>query len=158
MRGWSQFVRSMNDLHTVGFTMFVAAAFVVGRFVQELADWSVKKLGGERFLKSDETKFGREERRGRSEARILAESGLALGNVDSAFDYCLTRIGESFPKRDVFVATSDFARSFLVLAVCGVAPSVRVAFDRSHSVHCFVLVLAVCVTFLAAIARLAWIA
>lgn len=157
VRGWDQFIASVNDLHPVGFTMFVAASFAVGHFVQELADWSVKKLGGQRFLRSGRDDIWAGPDGDLIKSAIWAESGLALGDVDSAFDYCLTRIVDSFPKRDVFVATSDFSRSFVILALCGVAPAVRVAFGRTHNVHSFVLVLTIYLASLAAIARLAWI-
>ena len=87
---------------------------------------------------------------------IWAESGLALANVDSAFDYCLTRIGEAFSKRDVFVATSDFARSFVVLAVSGIAPAWRLASDGTHSTLAFLLLLVAYFILVVLIAELAW--
>jgi hypothetical protein len=157
LRGWGQFVHSVNDLRPVSFTMFVAVSFVVGHFVQELADWSVKKVRGERFLKGGRDDFWAGAEAESVKSAIWTESGVTLPNVDSAFDYCLTRVGESFAKRDVFLATSDFARSFLIVALCGVVPAVRLALDRTHSVHSFALLFLGYVAFLAVIARLAWL-
>jgi hypothetical protein len=157
VRGWNEFIHSVNELRPASFTMFVAVSFVVAHFVQEVADWSVKKIRGERFLKRGRDDFwaGAEAEPVRS--AIWVESGITLPNVDSAFDYCLTRVGESFAKRDVFLATSDFARSFLVLALCGVGPAIRLALDRTHSIHSFALLLTGYLAFLAVIARLAWL-
>jgi hypothetical protein len=157
VRGWSQFVHSVNDLHPVSFTMFIAVSFVVGHFVQELADSSVKKICGERFLKEGRDDFWAGAEAESVKSAIWTESGITLPNVDSAFDYCLTRVGESFAKRDVFLATSDFARSFLIVALCGVVSAVRLALDRTHSVHSFALLLIGYLAFLAVIARLAWL-
>jgi hypothetical protein len=156
VRGWPQFVAALSGLHPVSFTLFVAASLVVGHFIQELADWGVKRIRDDRFFKKgrDEVWAGGEVESIKS--AIWAESGLTLAGVDSAFDYCLTRIGDAFSKRDVFLATSDFARSFLVLAVCGVGPALRLASDRAHSITMFLLLLAVYVVVLMVVARLAW--
>jgi hypothetical protein len=156
VRGWGDFAHSVNDLHPIPFTMFVATAFVLGHFVQELADWSVKKICGERFLKAgrDELWAGKEAEAIKSS--IWSESGITLPDVDAAFDYCLTRLGQSFSKRDVFLATSDFSRSFLVLVAFGIAPAARLARDRSHSWRSFALLLVGYGAFLSLIGALAW--
>lgn len=156
VRGWAPFVERLSTLHPVSFTVFLAGSFVVGHFIQELADWTVKRIRGERFFKKgrDEVWNGKEGEAVKS--AIWAESGLTLAGADAAFDYCLTRIGDAFSKRDVFVATSDFARSFLVLAVCGVASSLRLARDRTHSLATFLLLLAGYVLVLILVAILAW--
>jgi hypothetical protein len=155
-RGWRQFVEALSALRPVSFTVFLAGSFVVGHFIQELADWGVKRIKGPRFFK-----IGRDDVWGGSDGNavksaIWAESGLTLAGVDSAFDYCLTRIGDAFSKRDVFVATSDFARSFLVLAVCGIAPAWRLASERARSTSTFGLLLAGYVVVLILVGQLAW--
>jgi hypothetical protein len=38
LRGWAQFVQSVNVMHPVSFTIFVLVSFVVGHFLQEFAD------------------------------------------------------------------------------------------------------------------------
>jgi hypothetical protein len=156
VRGWQQFVAALSELRPVSFTVFLAGSFVVGHFVQEIADWGVKRIRGPRFFRK-----GRDEIWGGADgdavkSAIWAESGLTLASVDSAFDYCLTRIGEAFSKRDVFVATSDFARSFLVLAVCGIPAAWRLAQDRTHSIFGFVFLFAGYLVLLILIGRLAW--
>jgi hypothetical protein len=156
VRGWPRFVEALSALCPVSFTVFLAGSFVIGHFVQEIADWGVKRIKGPRFFKK-----GRDEAWGGVDGdavktAIWAESGLTIASVDSAFDYCLTRIGEAFSKRDVFIATSDFARSFLVLAMCGIAPAWRLASDRTHSISALVLLLVAYVVVLTVIGQLAW--
>jgi len=156
LRGWALFVERVTGLNPVSFTLFLAVSFVVGHFIQESADWTVKKICGKRFFKR-----GRDEVWGATEGEavksaIWSESGLAIGSADIAFDYCLTRVGEAFSKRDVFLATSDFARSFLVLATCGVATAVRLSRDRSHSVATLLLALLGYLLVLLVVGALAW--
>ena len=157
VRGWSNFAHSLSDLQPVPFTMFVASAFVLGHFIQELADWSVKKICGERFLKAGRDDLWAGQESDAVKSAIWSESGITLGDVDSAFDYCLTRVGQNFSKRDMFVAVSDFSRSFLVLVVFGIGPAYRLARDESHSWLFFVVFLAGYVAFLLAIGVLAWV-
>jgi len=156
VRGWVRFVDGLSALRPVSFTVYLAGSFVLGHFIQEIADWMVKKICGQRFFKKgrDEVWNGKDGEVVKT--AIWAESGLTLSNADAAFDYCLTRLGDAFVKRDVFVATSDFARSFLVLAVCGVAPTLRLAHDRTHSVGSFLLLLVGYVLVLVLVAVLAW--
>jgi hypothetical protein len=54
---------------------------------------------------------------------MKAHLGMTVGSVDTAFDYCLTKLKGQFPKRDLFVATSDLCRSFAVLALIALAPA-----------------------------------
>jgi hypothetical protein len=156
IRGWPQFVNSLAELHPVSFTLFVAASFVAGHFIQELADWGIKRVCGDRFFKKGRDKVWAGGDGESIKSAIWAESGLTLGTVDSAFDYCLTRVGDAFSKRDVFLGTSDFARSFLVLAVCGVGPALRLASDRTRSTSGFFLLLVFYIAVLIVVARLAW--
>lgn len=118
---------------------------------------AVKTIRGERFLKIGRDELWRGEEAEPVKSAIWTESGRTLPSADSAFDYCLTRIGDRFSKRDVFLATSDFARSFLVFSVCGIAPAIRLTLDRSHSALSFVVFLVGYMVFLAFIGRLAWI-
>lgn len=156
VRGWAAFVERLSALHPVSFTLFLAGSFVIGHFIQELSDWTVKRLCGARFLRK-----GRDDIWAAAEGQVLksaiwTESGLAVGSVDFAFDYCLTRVRDAFPKRDVFLATSDFARSFIILVVAGVAPAWRLSLDQAHSLMGFVLVFAIYASALALIGILAW--
>jgi hypothetical protein len=158
VRGWPRFIGTIYTIHAGPLTLFLICSFVVGHFVQELADSYLKRFHGQRFLRK-----GRDELWGGPEAdavksAIWAESGITMANVDPAFDYCLTRVGDAFNKRDNFLATSDLSRSFLVLATFGLAPALRLSFDRAHhSVGIFLAALACYLLLLLASARLAWI-
>jgi hypothetical protein len=157
VRGWPRFTHGVSGLNAVSFTLLLITSFLLGHFVQELADTCLKRLRGERFFKK-----GRDELWASAEAEsvksaIWAESVLVLGDVDAAVDYCLTRSGDAFSRRDIFLATSDLSRSFLVLAFFGVVPAYRLAFDRTHSIHAFILLVACYLALLGLAARLAWI-
>jgi hypothetical protein len=156
LRGWGLFVGAVNELRPISFAVFVAACFVCGHFVQELSDCFVKKIRGTRFLKRGRDDFWAGPEAEAVKSTTWAESGITLANVDAAFDYCLTRLGESFAKRDVFLATSDFARSCVVLAFLGVVPAVRLSLDRTHSFHSFLLSLTGWLILLLGVARLSW--
>lgn len=157
LRGWGQFVLSLSEMRTIQFTVFLAFAFVLGHFVQELADWSLKTIRGHRFLRLGRDQFWAGPEADAIKSAIWSESGVTMSNVDAAFDYCLTRLGQAFPKRDTFVATSDFARSFLVLCVFGVAPIARMAKDRAYSATTFLILFVGSLVLLAVVARLAWL-
>jgi hypothetical protein len=51
VRGWRQFAEALSALRPVSFTLFLAGSFVIGHFIQELADWGVKRIKGPRFFK-----------------------------------------------------------------------------------------------------------
>lgn len=155
-RGWAQFVESLSHLGPIVFTALVAAAFVTGHFIQEVADWGIKQICGDRFFKKgrDDAWVGDEGQSVRS--AIWSDSGFSLGDVDLAFNYCLTRVGDAFSKRDVFVAISDFSRSFLVLIICAVLPACRLAHDQAHSVGTFMLLFGAYVLLLVIVWLLAW--
>ena len=156
VRGWSQFARGLNGLSAAAFSILVITAFVLGHFVQELGDACIKMVRGKRFFRRERDKLWASTEAESIKSAIWAECGLALGDVDAAFDYCLTRIGDAFSKREVFIATSDLSRSFLVLTVCGVAPACRLALDRARSVPGSVFLITCYVALLLLAARLAW--
>ena len=156
VRGWGQFLLSLRDLNAAGFSMLAVVAFVLGHFVQELGDRCIKICRGERFFRQGRDRLWATDEAEPIKSAIWTECGLALGGADAAFDYCLTRIGDSFAKRDVFVATSDLCRSFLVLIVLALLPVSRLAFGYMGSVSESVL-RAICYSALLALAaRLAW--
>lgn len=156
VRGWSSFAKALSGLNAAGFSVLMIAAFVLGHFVQELGDTVVKMVRGKRFFRRERDKLWASTEAEYLKSAIWAECGVALGDVDAAFDYCLTRISDGFSKREVFIATSDLARSFLVLAACGLAPAWRLASDRASSVFSFALFLSCYLVLLLLAARLAW--
>jgi hypothetical protein len=156
-RGWPQFTTALAGLNAVSFSLLLIISFLLGHFVQELGDVVLKKLCGARCFKKGRDDLWMSDEADTVKSAIWSESGFAVGNVDVAFDYCLTRAGNAFPKRDVFVATSDLSRSFLVLAFVGLAPAGRLAHDRSHSPLGFLLFAMLYFAAISLAARLAWI-
>lgn len=59
-------------------------------------------------------------------------------------------------KRDVFLATSDLCRSFVVLSTLGLFPAVRIALYDIHHIHNSLVASAILGLLLLTIALLAW--
>jgi hypothetical protein len=108
------------------FTLLLIVSFGLGHLVQELADAVIKRLKGARYFKRSRDAFWESEEASPVKAAIAKDLGAEITCVDAAFDLCLTKIGERFPKRDAFLATSDLCRSFVVLAAIGTVPLLRV--------------------------------
>ena len=131
IRGWHNFVLAFPGISATGFTALLIVSFGVGNLIQECGDLLVKRLKGPRYLKQ-----GRDELWANEEGHLVArfiqqELGTPIPSVDAAFDYCLTRIGSAFPKRDVFLTISDLCRSFLVLTLFAFPAAMRVVLDAS---------------------------
>jgi len=133
LRGWHEFTTSLNHLSGISVTIMFLIAFVLGQLIQELADTSLKKLNGPRFSEKGRDDFWSGPECDPVKSAIWVESGIAMGSVDAAFDYCLTRLGDRFQKRDVLVGTSDLSRSLLVLMVFGLAATARLAWDAAQA-------------------------
>ena len=123
VRGWYSFCAALGQLTGAGLTLLLLASFGAGTLIQELGDFTVKSLKGDRFFRSGRDKFWSSKKADPVKAAIRAHLGTAVGSVDMAFDYCLTKLKGKFPKRDLFVATSDLCRSFAVLSVLAAAPA-----------------------------------
>src|SRR6266851_1883359 len=132
LRGWVNFRTSVNHMSGTSFTFLLVISFVLGHLVQELADVSIKKIKGPRFFATGRDEFWASPEAEAIKSAIWTESGVTLGSVDATFDYCLTRLGDRFPKRDTLLATADLSRSFLVLVVFGIPPATRIVWDSSH--------------------------
>jgi hypothetical protein len=156
LRGWANFRVALNHMTGTSFTFLVVFSFVLGHLVQELSDPSIKKLKGLRFLLAGRDEFWTSPEAEAIKSAIWTESGTTLGSVDAAFDYCLTRLGDRFSKRDTLLATADLSRSFLVLVVFAVPAVTRIARDVSHRRLLFVFVLLAFLAVLALAAFLAW--
>jgi hypothetical protein len=114
LRGWHVFAVSLAALSGTGFTALLLASFPIGHLIQELGDATIKKVCGERYFKTARDKFWNTVEG--SNVSVLIEHELGFRpSVDGAFDFCLTKIKGHFPRRDVFLATSDFCRSLLVV-------------------------------------------
>jgi hypothetical protein len=156
LRGWVNFCTALNHMSGTSFTLLLVFSFVLGHFVQELADVSIKKIKGPRFFAA-----GRDEVWASPEAQAIksavwTESGVTLGSVDATFDYCLTRLGDRFPKRDTLLATADLSRSFLVLVLFAVPAATRITWDINHRLLIFLPLLLCCLAALVLTGLLAW--
>jgi hypothetical protein len=131
LRGWHGFVLSLANLSGTGFSAMLLASFPLGHLIQELGDASIKKFLGPRYFRRARDEFWTTEEGQNVRGCIEKECGLKLP-VDGAFDYCLTKIKGQFARRDVFVATSDFCRSLLVVGVLLIPAVGRLVWDDLH--------------------------
>lgn len=141
LRGWHVFAVSLTSLSGTGFTALLLASFPLGHLIQELGDAALKKFFGSRFFKQARDHFWDTNEGKNISAVIDADCGLKLP-VDGAFDYCLTKIKGQFPRRDVFIATSDFCRSLLVVGILLIPTVARLIVDL-HDSHRHVAVYSV---------------
>lgn len=156
LRGWQIFVGAINQISGTGLTLLVVLAFGLGNIIQELGDIAIKALRGKRYFRQARDKFW-----GKAEAQLVRDAikrdfGQEISSVDTAFDYCLTKLRDRFNKRDVFVATSDLCRSFVVLSALALVPAARIAFYDIHPAHRSVVAFAILALLLTSIALLAW--
>ena len=128
LRGWHLFALSLGALSGTGFTAMLLASFPIGHVVQELGEVAITKFRGDRYFKSARDEFWRSEEGHRVRKMIEQEVGFNV-SVDTAFDFCLTKIKGQFPRRDVFLATSDFCRSLLVVALLLIPTALRLLWD-----------------------------
>jgi hypothetical protein len=134
-RGWHAFLISLNQISGTGLTLLLLVSFGAGNVVQELGDFTVKLIKGNRYLRRGRDRFWDSADAQLVKNAIAAELGHPIPSPDAAFDYCLTKVGDRFVKRDLFVATSDLCRSLVVLSALAVVPAVRVI---SYDLNSFV--------------------
>ena len=156
IRGWASFRMALDHMSGTSFTFLLVFSFVLGHLVQEMADVSIKKIKGPRFFAAGRDEFWANPEAEGIKSAVWTESGVTLGSVDATFDYCLTRVGERFSKRDTLLATADLARSFLVLAVFAAPAAVRMAWDMNHRLLVFIPLLIVYLMLLTLVSFLAW--
>lgn len=139
--GWTSFFSSLHRLTGTEFTVLVIVAFGVGNLVQELGDVTIKAWKGTRYFKKGRDEFWSGDEAVPVKASIGSELGTDLTSVDTAFDYCLTKLKDRFARRDVFVATSDLCRSLIVLALLAFFPGARFFWEHySPTWRYFVLI------------------
>lgn len=156
LRGWPQFVASVNRTSGTGLTLLIIVAFGFGNIVQELGDVVVKFVKGKRYFKEARDRFWKTEEAILVKDAIKKEFGREIESADAAFDYCLTKLDARFAKRDVFIATSDLCRSFVVLALVGLLPAARIAFWDVAPLGMSLKVYAAFLATLFAVVGLAW--
>jgi hypothetical protein len=156
LRGWQPFLAAINQLGATGFTLLLLFAFCIGNVVQELGDVTVKNLKGQRYFRSGRDRFWLT-----ADAEVVRNSikkdlGHQIESVDTAFDYCLTKLKDRFGKREIFLATSDLSRSFVVLSAVALAPLVRVAFYDLRPLANSCIVAALLIAVLATVSSVMW--
>lgn len=128
VRGWGAFAAAITHLTGSALTVLVLAAFGAGTLVQELSDFLVKSCKGDRFFRRGRDKFWSSKEADPVKEVIYAQLGTTIGAVDTAFDYCLTKLKGQFPKRDSFIAMSDLCRSLAILSLSGLVPAAACAY------------------------------
>lgn len=157
IRGWNAFAATITAISASALALLILVAFPLGQIIQELGDFAIKHLRGDRFFKSTRDQLWNTTTGQQIRGQIRTESHKDIENVDVAFDYCLTRVQAQFAKRDLFLASSDLARSLVVLCVMALAPAARIAFSiqASQKLHWFMFGSSVVASF--ATASLCWI-
>jgi hypothetical protein len=133
--GWGQFISSANQISGKGLVLLILFAFAVGQFVQEIGDTVITFLMGKRYFRKALDKFWATPSSDVVKQTIKKEFAQDIESVDVAFDYCLTKIKTRFAKREIFVATSDLCRSFVVLSFLAAVPAGRIAFHDISPCH-----------------------
>ena len=154
--GWASRAAAMHRLNGTEFTLLLLVAFGAGNLVQELGDVAIKTLKGKRYFKKSRDEFWSSAEALPVKAAIKSESGQEVVVVDTAFDYCLTRLKDRFAKRDMFVATSDLCRSLWVLTLLVFIHAIHIALEHfSPTCRNFALMLGF-VLFILSVAWLSW--
>ena len=156
LRGWKSFVLSLHLFTGTEFTVLVLIAFGAGNLVQELGDVTIKAWKGQRYFKQARDDFWSSDEALLVKSTIKGDLGHELTLVDTAFDYCLTKLKDRFGKRDVFLATSDLCRSLAVLAILAFLPAARLAWERFAPTFCYFALTGSLVLFLVFLAWLSW--
>lgn len=125
LNGFHALLAHLKAIHAAELTLLLLCAFAFGNLVQEAADWLVKRLRGDRYLKQARDAVWRSHRKKEICDKIKRLGGPDVCESDTAFDFCLTSISGAFPKRDVFLAISDLSRSIWLLSLLAIIPVVR---------------------------------
>jgi hypothetical protein len=128
LRGWHAFLSAVSQMTGTAFTILLLFAFATGSIVQEIGHLTVNLIKGKRYLRSARDRFWLTLDAVAVKDAVNKQLGHHITSVDTAFDYCLTKLKDRFQKRDLFVATSDLCRSSVVLSILALAPAFRVAF------------------------------
>jgi len=157
LRGWTEFTIKINQISGNGLLLLLAAAFTLGHLTQELGRTAVRATKGERYLRDVRDSFWKSAKAQLVRDAIKKELGVPIPDVDAAFDYCLTRLRDHFPKRDIFAANSDLCRSFALLSALAVIPAGRIAFHDTSPLLQSLQLFALLSSFLFVAGALAWL-
>jgi hypothetical protein len=156
LRGWAAFILAMSRVSGTGLTLLLVFAFGLGQIIQEFGDVVIRFAKGKRYLRNSRDRFWISDEARLVKHAIKAELGHDIPSSDAAFDYCLTKLKGRFDKRDIFVATSDLCRSFVVLSVIGIVPACRISFHDIGPLDRSLKSLALLIALLVSAALLAW--
>lgn len=123
--GFPRLVLYARAISGVELTLIMLSAFALGNLVQEAGDRVVKRFTNRRVFRQARDRFWESELRKDVCSKIVQLGGPAGISVDAAFDFCLTCLGGTFAKRDIFLAISDLSRSLWLLSLLGILPLVR---------------------------------
>jgi hypothetical protein len=119
---WHAIAAVAAKMSATTLTLLIFVSFAAGQIVQEAGDWLIKRIRGPRFFKRSRDDFWASASSQAVRDKIRSESSASIDSSDAAFDYCLTTIGSRFPRRDVFLAVSDLARSLCLLSLLALVP------------------------------------
>lgn len=156
LRGWYTFLGAIHQIRGTDFTLLLLFAFGVGNIVQELGDFTTKIIKGRRYFRRARDRFWLTADAEIVKSTIKTELGQQITSVDTAFDYCLTKLKGRFDKRDIFLATSDLSRSLVMLSVLAFVPVLRIAFYDIHPLRDSCIAAAILITVIVAVATLMW--
>lgn len=132
VRGWHMFAASIVTITAPTLSVLLLIAFLAGHAVQEVGDLLIKRMRGPRFFKSARDEYWKTAPAATIKERLETETQATV-DVDTAFDMCLTKVKGQFEKRDLFLATSDLARSGVVLSALSVIPTSYVIWRSAMS-------------------------
>jgi hypothetical protein len=125
---WHAIAAVADKMSGTTLTLLILLSFAAGQIVQEAGDWLIKRICGPRFFKRSRDDFWASSFSEAVRKKIQSESSVTIDSADAAFDYCLTSIGSKFPRRDIFLAVSDMARSLWLLSLLVLIPIVHAIF------------------------------
>ena len=156
LRGWHALVVGINQIGGTGLTLLLVFAFGIGNIIQELGDVALKAIKGRRYFQVARDQFWQTTEAELVRDIIKKSLGHDISSVDTAYDYCLTKLKDRFGKRDIFLATSDLCRSFVVLSALGLGPAMRIAFHGPHPFTSSYSAAALLIVVLVTVSLLAW--
>lgn len=156
LRGWRVFVVGISQIGGTGLTLLLVFAFGIGNIIQELGDLTLKAIKGQRYFRAARDRFWQTKEADVVRDAIKRSFGHDIPSVDTAFDYCLTKLKDRFGKRDTFLATSDLCRSFVVLSALALVPAMRIALYDPHPFANSFVGAAILIAMLFSISLLAW--
>ena len=125
IKGVPEMLAYVRAIHGAELTLLLLCSFALGNLVQEAGDRLIKRFTNKRFFRRARDRFWASDLKEAVCKKIAQSDGPAVTSVDAAFDFCLTSLGGSFAKRDVFLAISDLSRSLWVLSIIGILPLAR---------------------------------